>query len=633
MKLTILSILFFAFFTKCITFAQEDDNYKLNNPMTVEYLKKNIRKQSPRLILTSDIERTLRKKLNTDPLVKSFYEAIKSDAASILSLPLPERVIRDKKRMNTNVGLSTLGIVYLVDKDPIILDRIDKELKAVCNYTDWNPSHYLDASRMSLAVALALDWAGDDLPKETVEMAEKALIEKGILPSYLKDYSWITSNGNWNQVCHGGLVAASIVIAERDPELAAKTISRALDNMNGPLSGYGPDGVYREGPGYWAFGTSYSIITSSVLASAFGTDFGLSGFPGFMESAVFRFLLVAPSGEWYNFGDNGTNLGSERGKGNQTIAWFNKGSDIFTWFAMKTGNPLFFDSSYFEAHPEDPRSRGGFSGPALIWLSQYKPGEYKPIPLIWKGDGKNPVVIFRGGENNPENNPEMFYLGAKGGQADLGHGNMDAGSFIFELDGVRWSVDLGVQPYAQLEQAGFDLWNRRQGSQRYLLLTKGSHGHSTLVVNDAPHNVEGYAPIIDFKDGSNGENPEAVIDMTDIFKGQLKNATRKFIKEGSRSILVEDKIETNDSTKMLTWQMMTTAEVIPVKDGAVLKQDGKELRLEILSPENMNVSIISLDPPPMKLDLTVENLKRIEVRVPAWLLDEEGKIIVRLGGF
>ena len=35
---------------------------------------------------------------------------------------------------------------------------------------------------------------------------------------------------------------------------------------------------------------------------------------------------------------------------------------------------------------------------------------------------------------------------------------MDAGSFVFELNGVRWAIDPGVQDYNALEQAGFDLW-------------------------------------------------------------------------------------------------------------------------------------------------------------------------------
>lgn len=33
------------------------------------------------------------------------------------------------------------------------------------------------------------------------------------------------------------------------------------------------------------------------------------------------------------------------------------------------------------------------------------------------------------------------------------HGHMDAGSFAYDGNGVRWSVDLGMQSYAKIEKA------------------------------------------------------------------------------------------------------------------------------------------------------------------------------------
>jgi len=57
------------------------------------------------------------------------------------------------------------------------------------------------------------------------------------------------------------------------------------------------------------------------------------------------------------------------------------------------------------------------------------------------------------------------------------------------------------------------------------------------------------------------------------------------------------------------------------------------LNLSILAPSNINVSVISLDPPPLEIDKTIENLKRIEIRVPAYLcIDGQGLIQVRLSG-
>ena len=119
--------------------------------------------------------------------------------------------------------------------------------------------------------------------------------------------------------------------------------------------------------------------------------------------------------------------------------------------------------------------------------------------------------------------------------------------------------------------------------------------------------------------------------MTEIFKGHLKRANRRFLKDSNHSITIEDQVIVEDSTRFLTWAIMTTANVVSTPTGAILKQDGKQLNLKIMSPANMKVSILSMDPPPLKLDRRINNLKRVEVRVPAKVFpDGKGVIKVRL---
>ena len=77
--------------------------------------------------------------------------------------------------------------------------------------------------------------------------------------------------------------------------------------------------------------------------------------------------------------------------------------------------------------------------------------------------------------------------------------------------------------------------------------------------------------------------------------------------------------------------MMTSADVVIVKNGAILKKDGKELKLSVLSPEGSEVSVVSLDPPPLAIDKQIKNLKRIEIRIPVYAIKEKtGLIKVRL---
>ena len=45
------------------------------------------------------------------------------------------------------------------------------------------------------------------------------------------------------------------------------------------MVGYGPDGGYPEGFGYWGYGTSFQVMLIAALESAFGTDNGGSPKP------------------------------------------------------------------------------------------------------------------------------------------------------------------------------------------------------------------------------------------------------------------------------------------------------------------------------------------------------------------
>ncbi|MDX1286133.1 MAG: hypothetical protein R3182_14020, partial [Draconibacterium sp.] len=403
--------------------------YQLENPMSLTFLKKNLKKQTPRLVLNKKIEKELKQKLKTDSIVQSFYEILEDDAYDILELPLIKRTMVGRRMgtLDTRERLTTLAMVYRINGDKKLLDRINSEILAVSNFTDWNPSHFLDVAGTALPLALAIDWVGNDLPNETVITAKQALINKGLLPSFdmdglIEDEEsgrhnenfnwWIDCHHNWNQVCHAGMIGAAIAVADVDPELASKTISRALENMGLALAAYGPDGVYPEGASYWGFGTMHTLMSISMFESAFGTDFGISGFPGFMKSADFISLSTAPTSEFYNFYDCGTNATQDnRGFGNADVAMFNRSTLAanLLWFASKTGNSFYFDESYF-TDQSDTRRKQYFDGPALVWLAQYNSLNENRPPNVWKGEGSNHLAIFK---SNPDEK-EMFYLGAKG---------------------------------------------------------------------------------------------------------------------------------------------------------------------------------------------------------------------------
>jgi len=322
-------------------------------------------------------------------------------------------------------------------------------------------------------------------------------------------------------------------------------------------------------------------------------------------------LSNAPSGMYYNFADCGDRRGSD-------------GDIVLAWFAKKTGNTAFFEKDRFLKPLEEQRKLSRLAGAGLVWVAQFEPKTTGEIPTAWKGDGANPIVIFTGDINDPH----QYYFGGKGGRGTVNHGNMDGGSFVFELNGVRWVVDPGNQSYEDLEKTGFDLWGKCQHCERWTLLTKNNFGHSTLSVNGQLHQVDGMATITDFK---TGPTPSVTINLSAAFGNLLQSAERRFIKDSPTSLTIIDNIIPSDSTQEVVWQLMTTADVELQPDGALLRQDGKTLKVQNSSHPKFQFSVVSLDPAPLKLDRQIQGLKRIELRIPRWTMEgDKQRIEVRL---
>ena len=73
----------FIFCASCLIAQEKDDIPRLENPMSVHYLKKKLKKEHPRLVLNSSIEKKVKQKIQSDPVSKNYYAAIKLNAEKI----------------------------------------------------------------------------------------------------------------------------------------------------------------------------------------------------------------------------------------------------------------------------------------------------------------------------------------------------------------------------------------------------------------------------------------------------------------------------------------------------------------------------------------------------------------------
>lgn len=63
-------------------------------------------------------------------------------------------------------------------------------------------------------------------------------------------------------------------------------------------------------------------------------------------------------------------------------------------------------------------------------------------------------------------------------------------------------------------------------------------------------------------------------------------------------------------------------DVLFTESGVVLNQQGKSLKVENLNHPEITFSVINLDPPPLPVDRQIEGLKRLELRIPAYLAND-----------
>jgi hypothetical protein len=477
-----------------------------------------------------------------------------------------------------------LAYAWRMTGDPAFARRAEAEMLAAAAFPDWNPSHFLDTGEMTAALAIGCDWLHDVLTSGGRVTIRRAIVEKGLKPGLdpaAPQNWWHAIDHNWNQVCWSGLALGALVIAGDEPALARSVLGLVRANIGHGLAPYAPDGVYPEGPSYWSYGTTYQVLLNSALESALGTDWDLAARPGFLASVGAYLQTTAPSGRSFNFAD-----GREQPQFQPALFWF----------ARKLADPGLLALEL--GHLRGPNSilssalRERYAVLALLWWPATTATDTAPaLPLRWLGRGPNPLAVFR----ESWTDPTALYLGLKGGAAGLNHAHMDAGSFVLEADGVRWGIDLGMQEYFSLESKNVDLWNRAQDSQRWQVYRLNNQSHSTLTIDGQPHRVAGYARITHFS--ASDANPHAIVDLSPVFGRQATAVHRGFRLLSHRRVLVQDELAGLAPGARVRWQMTTRADVTVDGTTATLRQDGRTLQAQLISPDASSFAVEPAEPP------------------------------------
>ncbi len=565
-----------------------------------------VKKEHPRLILQENRLEELKQLRKTDALLDQYISACLSRANSYLTKPVLERVLTGPRLLSVSRELLIrsycLSFAYRFTGDRKYFDTALNNLKAVCAFSDWNPSHFLDVAEMLHGVAIGYDWLYADLSK-----ADREILREGMKKHGLNEYQkrggewWNKAENNWNQVCNTGLIVGALALAETDPTYAQELAPKAISNLSVALKNYAPDGLWYEGPAYWSYATEYLSYGMAALESALGNMQGLEQYPGLRETGLVPMVCASPNYNFLNFADAGENSRSDASPAFMFLAKIYQNANISNYYheVIKARNLL--------PHPL-----------GVVWY-QAPSSTAAPRTLDQFFKGKVEAVIFRSAWNDPK----ALWLGIKGGVNGSEHSHLDLGNFELEAGGVRWAKDLGSDDY---NLPGY--WTMGVNGQRWSYYRLNSFSHNVPLLGNQNQHPLAKAQFSQVE--LNAATPFAILDLTEAYRDFASKSTRKVSLINQRSaFLIEDEFVLTKNTEV-AWGMMTANSVEVQKGGKAILRNAtittRTLEAEVVAPQGAEFSVESaVQKAPEKLNT---GHSRLMLRLP----NQTGnvKVIVKL---
>ncbi|WP_418821921.1 heparinase II/III domain-containing protein [Parabacteroides johnsonii] len=530
--------------------------------------------QHPRLLFSKQEEQRIRDLFGTEPLLDSLYVGLMKEAERLLLVPPQEDPRREIKNTKDILPISreqvyrmvNLALAYRLSGDRRFAEKAEKELVHVCNFPDWDPIHYLDVAEMTTAVAIGYDWLYDVLAPSTRQLVVHSIKTKA-LDLVVEEYntgnadSWAKRETNWNVVCNTGMVLGALAIEEHYLELAKHIIGEAVRYIPNCLKHFAPDGVCYEGPAYWGYTNMYLSLLLKALNDNFGGDFGLSEMVGVDKSVLYYMHSTSPSGKIFNFANSGSTAPAAE--------------PIYFYFSRAFNQPevaTFYRDVLSKTVHEGNYFRFYFL--SIPWYDTAS-STADALPKLKVYEGINDIVVFNGNRNIPNS----LYLIAKTGDPDMAHQQLDIGTFIVEMNGIRWTDDLGTDNY---NLPGF--WDYKPDGQRWTYFRNSNFSHNTLSIDHKLQNSAGTGEIDRLDDRA--AQPFVTMNMSTAYAGQSRFVYRTFRMLDDTRILVTDSVGLQSPSQSVQWSVITSADVECKGNTAVLRKDGKSFSLKIASPTN-----------------------------------------------
>ncbi|MGG1515708.1 Ig-like domain-containing protein [Paenibacillus oryzisoli] len=592
----------------------------------------------PRLYATSDDFTRIRGLVQTDPILQEWYAKVKAAADKAAGEPAIG-YYTSSSGSNINIvnladqlmpRIQSLALMYQLTGDTQYSSRAIEQLNVMADYPDWHGGvkNFLSISEMGNVASIGYDWLYDAMTQQERDHLRAKMIQEVLINAkyeYLEGGAknnawWTVSPSNWNLVANGGIAVTALTIGDEadanrihteasDPRfqvpIAESVLQAALSSVQYGIGVFATEGDWPEGTGYWDYATEYFAYMIGALHTTLGTDYGLMEQTGVSETSKYMANLHGPNGP-FNYSDaHLTFLDTPQLLlfadllGDPDISWYRQ----FTYNKNKKAEPM-----------------------DLIWYRQGLYGSSDPLELdaLYDHPLKNNVAVFRDSWNDPGAN----YVAIKGGVNDYAitnslHNNLDVGTFVLDALGVRWAVDLGKDD-KDYNVLGYFITDPKADPNRWDFYRTRAEGSNTLVINpdDGPDQaLDANAPIVAYD--SKPEGGYAVVDMTSAYKDDVVYAKRGMMMGQYRSsFLLQDELQLKAPSD-LYWFMHTEApEITVAPDGksAILKQNGKRLYAQLLSPSAASFEVRTATPLPTTDSYTGQTLnaklRKLTIHIP-----------------
>lgn len=547
----------------------------------------------PRMLATKEEFQKLSARFQTDKELLDIYKSFLVSCEASITQPLSKYDKPDGLRLYGAIVTSAtlinrLGTAYQLTGDAKYAERAWQEIENILSWNDWNcDAHYLDTGEAVPFIAVGYDCIYEYLTPD-----RRALFTKRFQELYL-DYAVGACMGtskftlhdsrntasNWGAVCGSGMLHAAFLLIDEEDENSLLTkkckflASQVIQSLEFPLGQIFPNGTTTEGFVYWDYYLTSLSRATDLLVRMCSDDYSLLSAPGFDKSVDYGLYGQTAIGAW-PYSETAMDLG------------------VYFPMSMFLYSKLTGDDEKIQVL-EAVKNELNIAGSVnyLLWNGGNLKDTKINYPLDYYAPGDEISVM-----KSSWTDKNAIYLGALGGTTSITKSHFDKGTFLFEALGERWFIDLGKDNYDINDNGTY--WHEELRNRLYRLRTEG---HNCLVINPTPDNFGQEADVAAkvIRHESSDRGSISVYDLTDIYGDRTNGYIRGFYMCDDRdAVMIQDEVSLNAGSE-LYWFAHTkaNAELLPDRKSVILKQNGKEIKVEFYTNlDNWTLDVVDAEP-------------------------------------